>query len=777
MGLPTWQGPSLAERVAQLRALVRKLQTAAAYVDKLDLLFQEDSVRRFFNGTRQGSVVRRALERLTPKDAFCLACLPAIGQEHVLSTLPEEPDVEERLGHLAHRLSHVEDFYDSIGGLGGYQLQCLMLLPDAAAGGSATATAPAAGGATFSSCAFLDPVGLDLADPEQKGAAAAAVRAGLEALPHMAEIYPLGGAGDRLGLVCERTGEALPTAVLPYCGRSLLESLVRDLQAREHLFWKVHGKQHTTPVAIMTSAAKGNNRHVKELFEQAHWFGRGSSSFKLFKQPLVPVLASKEGAWLLPKPLAPAMKPGGHGVIWKLMLDEGVFSWLERSGREAAIVRQISNPMAGMDSTLLALAGVGHSGRRTFGFASCERAVGAAEGMNVLMETQATDVHGSLAYDYQVTNIEYTEFERLGITDSAAAEGSAHSKFPANTNVLYVGLGAAERAVRASVAEGRTDAVLPGMILNLSKAVTYSDAAARGAHRTLQAGRLECTMQNLADCLSERRPERLASEADRAALSTFVVFNKRRKVTSSAKRKRAPGSTAIHQTPDGSFYSLMENARDLLLRCGFDVPKVGSVSSYLSQGPGFVFVYHPALGPLWELITQKLRRGRLAPGSELQLEVAEASLEDVEVQGSLLVVADSPLGKMRLGGAEPQLQYSDACGRVRLSGVRVNNRGVDWGCLANLYWKHQLTRWEACRVVLHGRSEFDAAGVELTGNLTYEVPHGCRMVVRPGPDGQPAARLERLDAPSWRWRYRLAPNGTIELDLEELLGVAWKPSD
>jgi hypothetical protein len=89
---------------------------------------------------------------------------------------------------------------------------------------------------------------------------------------------------------------------------------------------------------------------------------------------------------------------------------------------------------------------------------------------------------------------------------------------------------AAERAVRASVAEGRTDAVLPGMILNLSKAVTYSDAALRGAQRTLQAGRLECTMQNLADCLSERRPERLASEADRAALATFVVFNTRRKV-------------------------------------------------------------------------------------------------------------------------------------------------------------------------------------------------------------------------------------------------------
>lgn len=35
------------------------------------------------------------------------------------------------------------------------------------------------------------------------------------------------------------------------------------------------------------------------------------------------------------------MKPGGHGVIWKLMIDAGVFDWLGAQGRQAAIVRQI----------------------------------------------------------------------------------------------------------------------------------------------------------------------------------------------------------------------------------------------------------------------------------------------------------------------------------------------------------------------------------------------------------------------------------------------------
>ena len=48
------------------------------------------------------------------------------------------------------------------------------------------------------------------------------------------------------------------------------------------------------------------------------------------------------------------------------------------------------------------------------------------------------------------------------------------------------------------------------------------------------------------------------------------------------------------------------------------------MEEYLERGPGFVFLHHPALGPLWEVIGQKLRGGRLAHGAEVVLEVAEA---------------------------------------------------------------------------------------------------------------------------------------------------------
>ena len=89
---------------------------------------------------------------------------------------------------------------------------------------------------------------------------------------------------------------------------------------------------------------------------------------------------------------------------------------------------------------MLALTGAGYADGRTFGFASCERAVGATEGMNVLMEQRLPRPDGSgFEYAYNVANVEYTEFERLGITDEAAV-GGAHSSLPANTNILYVSL-------------------------------------------------------------------------------------------------------------------------------------------------------------------------------------------------------------------------------------------------------------------------------------------------------------------------------------------------
>lgn len=53
--------------------------------------------------------------------------------------------------------------------------------------------------------------------------------------------------------------------------------------------------------------------------------------------------------------------------------------------------------------------------------------------------------------------------------------------------------------------------------------------------------------------------------------------------------------------------------------------QVGEVQQYLRKGPGFIFLWHPSLGPLWDIIAQKVTGGALAPGSELILEVGHAN--------------------------------------------------------------------------------------------------------------------------------------------------------
>lgn len=52
------------------------------------------------------------------------------------------------------------------------------------------------------------------------------------------------------------------------------------LQAREFLYWKLNGRQVVSPVAIMTSDAKGNHQRVQQILAGFNWFGRGQNSFR-----------------------------------------------------------------------------------------------------------------------------------------------------------------------------------------------------------------------------------------------------------------------------------------------------------------------------------------------------------------------------------------------------------------------------------------------------------------------------------------------------------------
>ncbi|CAN6332751.1 unnamed protein product [Urochloa humidicola] len=785
--------PALAAEIARLSAARSRLSAARTLGDKLRALDAEPRVAAFFGEDSS----RGVLGALEPREVLLLKCLVAAGQEHVLgdeldwygggggdhhehhhrngasggSALREalyslaglvgnwssegavggEKGNEEMevLRGLLKFLGDIEEFYDCIGGIIGYQIMALELL----SASKDCMHRP-------SKDKFVDfhvPSGLNLLEDTEYASQAALW--GIEGLPELGEIYPIGGAGDRLGLMDSDTGESLPAALLPYCGRSLLEGLIRDLQAREFLHFKIFGDQCITPVAIMTSSVKNNHEHIITICEKLDWFGRGRDNFRLFEQPLVPVVNAEDGKWLISKSLFPVGKPGGHGAIWKLACDKGIFQWLQQCGRKGATVRQVSNVVAATDLTMMALAGIGLRCNKKLGFASCERRPGATEGVNVLIEKQ--NLEG--LWSYGITCIEYTEFEKYGIPEPTVTTGSSQVSYPANTNILYVDLQAVEE-----VGSRKNASCLPGMVLNLKKAVSYVDHL--GFECSAAGGRLECTMQNIADNFMNTYDYKCSKEIE-SELDTFIVYNERKRVTSSAKRKMKSEDRSLHQTPEGSLLDIMRNAHDLLSGCSIDVPMIKDNSEYLHSGPPFLIFLHPALGPFWDIIRQKFIGGSVSKGSELQIEVAEFLWKDVELDGSLIILADNIMGSTKNRIGEQILHYGARCGRCRLQNVKVVNEGIDWVSPSNVYWKHDVDRSESVKIILHGNAEFEAKDVVLKGNHVFEVPDGQRMCIvqdRAGFIVKINPISEGLtDNGTWYWKYTV-DGAHVKLNMVEL---------
>ncbi|WVZ07802.1 hypothetical protein V8G54_021148 [Vigna mungo] len=788
--------------IARLAALRDRIAACATLVEKLRVLNADSRVKRFFSSGRGLARVLASL-RLSSDQLFLLKCVVAAGQEHVLcldgteslesaaaaastasavkSALYAIAEMIENLNSfdgnggvgsgmalgdyeiielnkLLETLAEIDQFYDCIGGIIGYQITVLELIVQKSFERQSMKWSHQMHEAK--ECQILGinaPNGHNLSEDTEYASQAALW--GIEGLPDLGEIYPLGGSADRLGLVDPKSGECLPAAMLPYCGRTLLEGLIRDLQAREFLYFKLYNKQCITPVAIMTSAAKNNHKHVTSLCERLSWFGRGRSTFQLFEQPLVPVVGAEEGQWLVTKPLSPLSKPGGHGVIWKLAHDKGIFKWFYSQGRKGATLRQVSNVVAATDLTLLALAGIGLRHGKKLGFASCERISGATEGVNVLMEKKSID--GKC--EYGISCIEYTEFDRFGITTGPLAPKSLQAEFPANTNILYVDLPSAEL-----IGSSKSGNSLPGMVLNTKKPIVYTDQF--GRCHSVSGGRLECTMQNIADNYFNSYSSRCYNDVE-DELDTFIVYNERRRVTSSAKKKRRHGDKSLHQTPDGALLDILRNAHDLLSQCCIRLPEIEANENYVDSGPPFLILLHPALGPLWEVTKQKFYGGSVSEGSELQIEVAEFFWRNVQLNGSLIIIAENVMGSMKINeSGEPILHYGQRCGKCKLQNVKVLNKGIDWNCDRNIYWKHDVQRSEVLQVILHGNAEFEATDVVLQGNHVFEVPDGHRLKIMPGNPGL-AIQLDPIDKDmmergSWHWNYRVE-GSHIQLDLVE----------
>lgn len=716
MNNKTDQSYSLEEKILQLEHLHKLLQGQLTPKEKETILDANPLVK---NALETLPAIHSLLKKLPLEARFLIKSVCAIGQAERVFSSADTQD-KKAFTDLLQLLSEIEKAYDTIGGIIGYQLTVLKLI-----------IKKQVSLCTEESAHYLHPPSIDLT--QETSEVKDAIQWGLAAMTQIAEFYPVGGAGDRLDLHDEETKEPLPAAALKFCGRTLLEGLIRDLQAREYLYYKLFNKQLHTPIAMMTSHEKNNHQHILKICSDQHWFGRNKEKFLFFIQPLVPVVTFN-GDWAMQGPLSVVVKPGGHGMIWKLAIDAGIFDQLLQQGFSHALVRQINNPIAGMDYGLCAFKGWGIHHKKLFGFASCPRRLNTSEGMDVLIESITNQ-----GVDYRISNIEYTEFEACGFKDVAVEPGSEYSQFPANTNVLFVNLNEIQRAVG--------NHPIPGQLINIKATPRTKDAKENLSENEMIAGRLESTMQNISDYIVDHFPNKI-DEITPLHLKTYVTYNHRRKTISVAKKSYVPNSS-IHETPEGCFYELLQNYEELLKNhCNVQIPSVGSEEEYLNKGPAFFIHLHPALGPFYSIISKKIQDGHITKNSELYLEITELKLEKFRLTGSLIIKADDIIGKR---DADEILKYSEDTGKCVLRDVTIVNKGIDWQA-PNKFWTHRITRHESCQITLQGNAEFYAEGVSFEGHHNLFVPNQHRMIVD-NYKGNQRYRIEKIDRPSWYWHY------------------------
>ena len=664
--------------------LLSMFRAESALEEKLEKMASHCDVDKFF---AEYPLFQEFIQERPPIERYCFGLLVLLHKfSSIMEGLSLVKDPHSLLQEMASALVGCERFYEPMGGLLWYYLTTLQLIEKQ------------------KKCILGEEVqGIEYKAPpfydfrKETSYVTKILDEGLKALPETAEVYTVGGAGERLGLIDPIKKEPLPVAFLRFLGKSTLEHLFRDLEAREYLYEKRYGKSLSLPVIMMTSQEQGNAEKIEALLEQNDFFGRPKEHILRVVQPLVPLIDC-EGNFALKAPLSLAEKPGGHGVLWRLMLIKHVFPWLHEKKIAHLIIRQINNPLGGTDSALLALVGLGSYEKKLFGFASCPRRDGLAEGLNVLKVKKEERYHSSLS------NLEYTAFNAILKEDPSFF---SRQTFFANTNLLYAHVTTMEEFARRIVA--------PGALVNLKSEFSLFQ---KGETVRRKACRLESTMQNIADEIQTVSED--MKGISRETLGTFLNVHDRLKLFSVTKRSFTSLEAPL-ETPEYCLYDWYRMTRLLLQEIGsHKIPEEQTFEQFFKEGPNILFLFHPALGPLWSEIGEKIIDLELLPYSEVELELAEATLRSVSVQGALKIRSMLPCGKKGKPASIP---------RVFLSHVSVLNRGFLRPASLESVLQGTYAHEEKVEWILEEGSEIHAEHIVFHGSMSITVPAYTRMTL------------------------------------------------
>lgn len=585
---------------------------------------------------------------LTLDQEYLIRLLYLSGQHHFLQRFSEIPDKDK----FFLKLQEIDAFYFEKGGILGYQKLIEEQLQQK----------------NKNESQVFCPIFLNITQKNEE--IAKYIDAGLELLPKFCEIYVVGGAADRLGFFHPDTKEPLPAASFLFMGKPLLEHLIDDLNAREYLYYKKYQKKISVPICLMTADEKNNFNRIKTLLEEKKYFGRPKNSFIFIRQPMVPVVDSK-GNWIWDDKEILALKPSGHGALWTACLKQNIYAELKKRGCEYALVRQINNPIIGVDYNLLAFMGAGVLKNKSFGFFVTKRIKGNPEGAVVYTKVKNQENEFKV-----VTNVEYCQLGNEDISE----------EFPANTNLLFANLNDILHAVEK--------VPYPGTLLNFK------------SNQQNPTARLELTMQNIAegfldpmlDCLQEHQ-------------SVFLVMQERSKAISTIKKLKNDLKEQ-NETPLKAFYDYHRMTEQMLIKnCFSKVPKEIENFEEFIKNPNFFFFYHKMLGPLFDEIAKKIQYLVIKQHAYIDIQLAECKLNEVTIEGALIIESSESIEQI------PQ-QLQPCC---FLENVTVNNLGVDL-----LKWSPFLQKGtsfqEVLKITLSKNSRFFAKNRVFTANKTYVVP-------------------------------------------------------
>ncbi len=679
----------------------KKLLQADTLQEKIDLLLQEPTLAR---ALASFPCLAQFFSEAPSYDVYLTASLIAIGQEHLLDGSNNPPISKKWLANLATG----DRYYAREGGIVGYQSRIMRLFTQ-----------------DFS-CYEGDveePPLIDIScfDEETRQVSLRAIHE----LEKICLLLPVGGAADRLLLTDPNTGEDLPAGCLVFHGETLLEKLFLDIEGLEYLHYKIWRKTVRLPVVLMGSEEKNNARHIASILRSKNYFFRDPSTIILLVQPSVPVV-DEQGTWCLKNCEELLVKPAGHGALWKLIWEQEIFAWLADRGIQKALVRQINNPASRYDYALSAFLGHGLRKNALFGVASCPRQVGAKEGVNVYKISSETGGHPHLSA------IEYCDFARFSLEDHPRSSCSPYSRYPTNTNILWVDLPAAKRAVEKEE--------FPGMLLNFKELETYDSVS----FAKKRVARLESTVQNISDQIAE---------TTEGTCATFLTYHKRYKTISTTKRAWQKEGSFL-ETPERCYYDVLKSMQDLLAACHITHIKLLPFEDFLEKEIPFSLQHHPALGPWFSIIAQKMRYGTWAQGASARLDIAELDWSHVCLDGHVSLRAEQPTGDTRSG----HFCYSENTGKCKLDNVFIENLG-NKRSLGKEGWRMQNPQ-ESLSIYLEGTGEFVARDISLRGDLSYRVPTGMRLSLI----GDRKPQLERLHSvEESSWVYEICEKAKVRL--------------